>query len=407
MAVRTPGILYDQVFGETLIATLKNTMRACVLHGVRALEVREVPRPDPKPHELLVRIAAVGLCGTDFHIYSGEANYNTDERGRTLPLAQHPQILGHEIAGQVVAVGSEVTDLQEGERVILDQGLNCLSTRRDSLCEYCTTGDSHQCEFYQEHGITGLPGGLADFIAIPAVNAVRIESGLEPTLAALSEPLACVSHSMSSVARVTSARYHVDGQAQEQRVRTALILGSGPAGLLFAQYLRRVLAFDGLLLVSEPNARKRELAAHSGAEVIDPTSEDLTEVVSERTRGRLAELVIESSGSGRVFQTLPGVLRKQGTFLLYSHGHGGVDMSLLNGLQFKEPVLVSPVGGSGGFDTDGRPLAYRQSLRLLERGVIDVSPFISHRYHALGDVERAFGQQCLQPDYVKGVVQLA
>jgi threonine dehydrogenase-like Zn-dependent dehydrogenase len=62
---------------------------------------------------------------------------------------------------------------------------------------------------------------------------------------------------------------------------------------------------------------------------------------------------------------------------------------------------------SGGFDSDGRPLAYRQSLRLLERGVIDVSPFISHRYHALGDVERAFGQECLQPDYVKGVVQLA
>ena len=382
-------------------------MRACVLHAVRGLEVREVPRPDPKAHELLVRVAAVGLCGTDFHIYSGEANYNTDERGRTLPLAQQPQILGHEITGQVVAVGSEVTDVHEGERVILDQGLNCISTRRGSLCEYCATGDSHQCEFYGEHGITGLPGGLADFIAIPAVNAVRIESEIEPTLAALSEPLACVSHSMSSVARVTSARYHLDEQAQERRVRTALILGSGPAGLLFAQYLRRVLAFDGLLLVSEPNARKRDLAARFGAEVIDPTSEDLTEVVRERTHGRLAELVIESSGSGRVFQVLPGVLRKQGTVLLYSHGHGGVDMSLLNGLQFKEPVLVSPVGASGGFDADGRPLAYLESLRLLERGVIDVSPFISHRYRALADVERAFGQEFLQPDYVKGIVQLA
>jgi L-iditol 2-dehydrogenase len=355
---------------------------------------------------LLVRVSAVGLCGTDFHIYSGEANYNTDERGRTLPLAQYPQILGHEITGAVAALGSAVSDVEEGERVILDQGLNCMSVRRSPLCEYCATGDSHQCESYREHGITGLQGGLADYIAIPAVNAVRIDSEIQPTMAAMSEPLACVSHSMSCFQSVTSARYQLNAKSAEQRVRTALIFGSGPAGLLFAQYLRCVLNFDGLLLVSEPNEKKRALAAGFGAEVIDPTHEDLTEVVRERTGGRLAELVIESSGAGRVFETLPGVLRKQGTVLLYSHGHGGVDMSLLNRLQFKEPVLVSPVGASGGFDADGRPVAYRRSLQLLERGVIDVSPFISHHYHSLEDADLAFGREFLQPDYVKGVIQL-
>ncbi len=381
-------------------------MRACVLHAVRGLEVREVRRPEARPHEVLVRVAAVGLCGTDFHIYSGEANYNTDERGRPLPLAQYPQILGHEITGQVVAVGSEVTDVHEHERVLIDQGLNCFSARRASLCEYCATGDSHQCEFFREHGITGLPGGLADFITIPAVNTVRIDSDIDPAIAALSEPLACISHSMDFVARASSARYRLDAQASEQRVRTALIVGAGPAGLLFVQYLRRVLAFDGLLIVSEPNARKRDFAARFGAEVVDPTCEDLTEVIRERTGGRLAEFVIESSGSGRVFEVLPRVLRKQGTVLLYSHGHGGVDMSFLNRLQFKEPVLVSPLGASGGFDWDGRPSAYRRSLQLLEQSVVDVSPFISHRYRTLADVERAFGQDFLEPDYVKGVVQL-
>lgn len=382
-------------------------MRACVLHAEKGLEVREIAIPSPKPYEVLVRVAAVGLCGTDFHIYSGEANYNTDVHGRPVPLAQHPQILGHEITGQVEAVGSEVTDVAEGDRVVLDQGLNCLSRRRGSLCEYCATGDSHQCEFYGEHGITGLPGGLADYIAIPAVNAIRIESEIEPVLAALSEPLACVSHSVNSVLRVTNARYHFDGQAAERRIRTVLILGAGPAGLLFTQYLRRVLKFDGLLLVSEPNARKRALAVQFGAEVINPAAEDSTEIIRERTGGRLAEFIIESSGSGRVFPVLPSLLRKQGTVLLYSHGHGGVDMSLLNALQFKEPVLVSPVGASGGFDADGRPVAYRESLRLLERGIIDVSPFVSHRYQALEDVDRAFSQEFVQPDYVKGVVQLS
>lgn len=383
-------------------------MRACVLHRVKGLEVRDVPMPEPKRHEVLVRVSAVGLCGTDFHIYSGEANYHTDEHGRTIPLSEHAQILGHEITGIVEAVGADVADVRAGERVILDQGLNCISTRRDALCEYCATGDSHQCEFYREHGITGLPGGLAEFMAISAANVVRIQSpDLDPVFAALSEPLACVTHAMAAVARFTIARYSLQAQSSENRVKTVLVFGSGPAGLLFIQYLRRVIGFDGLVLVSEPNARKRDLATQFGAEVVDPASVDLIEFVRERTNGRLAEFVIESSGSGRVFPPMPGVIRKQATVLLYSHGHGGADMSLLNALQFKEPVLVSPVGGSGGFDPDGRPAIYRESLRLLETGVIDVSPFVSHRYRALQDAERAFAGEFLQPDYVKGVVQLA
>src|SRR6185369_8926610 len=98
-------------------------------------------------------------------------------------------ILGHEITGIVDDVGSEVHDLVNGDRVVIDQGLNCVSRRRELLCEYCRTGDSHQCEFYQEHGITGLPGGLAEFIAVPALNTVKISSSLEFAAAALVEPL--------------------------------------------------------------------------------------------------------------------------------------------------------------------------------------------------------------------------
>jgi L-iditol 2-dehydrogenase len=383
------------------------TMRACVLADVRRLEVRDVPRPEPGPRDVLVRVTAVGLCGTDFHIYAGEANYNTDERGQPVPLAGEPQVLGHEIAGEVVAAGAEVTDLGEGDRVALDQGLNCVSRRREPLCEYCATGDSHQCEHYAEHGITGPPGGLAEYIAVPAVNAVRVESDLEPVHAALAEPLACVVHASDAVARAAGARYALGAATPAGRVRTALILGAGPAGLLFTQYLRRVLGFDGLLLVSEPNASKRALAARFGADAIDPTAEDVVEAVRERTGGRLAELVVESSGAGRVFPLLPGMVRKQGTVVLYGHGHSGVDLSALNGLQFKEPVLVSPVGGSGGFDADGRPAVYRRALRLLERGTVEVAPFVSHRYGALDDVARAFAEDCLRPDYVKGVVELA
>lgn len=386
--------------------SLCQSMRACVLDDIKHLEVCDVPVPRPGPRDVLVRVRAVGLCGTDLHIYAGEANYNTDERGQPIPLARQPQILGHEIAGEVVAVGAEVRDLREGDRVAIDQGLNCRSRDREALCEYCATGDSHQCEFYAEHGITGLPGGLAEYLAIPAVNAIRIESNLEWAQAALTEPLACIVHSMDALARATGARYGLGAQALEKRVQTVLILGAGPAGLLFIQYLRRVSGFDGLLLASEPNALKRELAARFGADVIDPAVEDVIEVVRERTGNRRVELVIESSGAGGVFPLLPGVLRNQGTLLLYSHGHAGIDMSLLNGLQYKEPTLVSPVGGSGGFCSDGRPAAYRGALRLLERGTVEVAPFISHRYAALDNVRRAFNEDFLRPEYSKGVVEL-
>ncbi len=167
-------------------------MRASVLCGVERLEVRNVERPALTRHEVLVRVAAVGLCGTDAHIFAGHANYNTDQYGQPIPFEVQPQILGHEISGRIEEVGSEVPDLQVGDRVVLDQGLNCLSLRRNPLCEYCRTGDSHQCEYYAEHGITGLPGGLAEFIALPAVNAIRIGADLDMGESALVEPLGCM-----------------------------------------------------------------------------------------------------------------------------------------------------------------------------------------------------------------------
>lgn len=382
-------------------------MRACVLHDVQRLEVRDVPRPEPGPFDVLVRVAATGLCGTDLHIFRGDGNYNTDERGEVVPLSREPQILGHEIAGLIETVGARVADLRPGDRVVVDQGINCLSRRRQPLCEYCATGDSHQCESYGEHGITGLPGGLAEYISLPAVNCVRVDSDLELAQAALSEPLACIIHSCNSVSRAVGARYVLESDDAKRRVRAALVIGAGPAGLLFVQYLRTVLGFAGRLFVSEPNRGKRELAEQFGAEVIDPQTENLVDEIRERTSGRLVEFVVESSGSGPVFSVIPGLLRKQGTVVLYSHGQTGVELNLLNNLQFKEPTLVSPVGGSGGFDADGRPAVYRRALRLIEQGQVAVAPFISHRYRSLADVNRAFTDDFQQPDYIKGVVELS
>ncbi|HJY27101.1 MAG TPA: alcohol dehydrogenase catalytic domain-containing protein [Pyrinomonadaceae bacterium] len=378
---------------------MSHTMKASVLCDVHRLEVRDVPRPVISPYEVLIRVAAVGLCGTDVHIFAGHANYNTNEYGQAIPLALQPQILGHEITGVIEEVGRAVTDLREGDRVVVDQGLNCVSRRREVLCDYCRTENSHQCEFYREHGITGLPGGLAEFIAVPSVNAVKMATPLEPEIAALVEPLGCIIHSSDMVAK-TRARHSAE--------RRVLICGAGPAGLLFTQYLRNVLGYEGFLLVSDPNLRKRQLAKQLGADVaIDPVGADLVEVVHEHTGGKGVEYLIEASGSGEVFRTMPGLICKQATVLLYGHGHAGTDLSVLSSILFKEPVLVSSVGASGGFEKDGRPAVYTRALSLIEQNRIDIAPLITHRYTKFEDVEQALSNDIHNVDYVKGVVLAA
>ena len=314
----------------------------------------------------------------------------------------------------VEVAGASVRDLRRGERVVIDQGRNCVSAARSPLCEYCATGDSHQCESYREHGITGLPGGFAEYLTIPAVNAVRIQSDRDAAVTALTEPLGCVVHSAHVLTR-SPARYTMqggtgrtgqDGGGREERVRCAVICGAGPAGLLWVQYLRNVLGYDGLLLVTEPHATKRALAEQFGAETIDPTTTDPVEVVHERTRGRRAELLIEATGSGPVFAAIPRLVRKQATILLYGHGHTGVDLSVLSQLQFLEPTLLTPVGASGGFADDGRPATYVRALDLIERGQVDVQSLITHRHPSLDSVVPAFMDDHRAPEYVKGVVVL-
>lgn len=381
-------------------------MRAAVLTAPAVMAVRDIADPVVGARDVVVRVTGVGLCGTDFHIFEGHANYNTDQLGRPVPFDQSPQVLGHEIAGVIEARGGEVRDLAVGDAVVLDQGRNCLSAAAHPLCEYCATGDSHQCETYGEHGITGLQGGLAEVVVIPAVNAVRRGRALPAEQAALTEPLACILHAHAAVMKASGgARYRLDATDRSARVQTALIAGAGPAGLLFLQHLRHVVGFEGRILVSEPNPARQALARHYGAdEVVDPVATDPVDAVLTLTAGRRVEYLIDASGSAHVFRQMPGLIRKQATVLLYAHGQSGVDVGVLNNVQFREPVLVAPVGASGGFDADGRPSVYRQSLELLESGRVDVSRIVTHRYRTLEEIPAAFtGPDRRTADYVKGV----
>src|SRR5205823_4120386 len=190
----------------------------------------------------------------------------------------------------------------------------------------CASGDSHQCQYYGEHGITGLQGGMAEYIAMPAVNCLKLNEGMSFEQGALVEPLGCITHSSDRVDR-SSSRYRLDGSDSHgrdgDRVRNVLIFGAGPAGLLFLQYLRAVRHFDGLVLVADLREQNLKWAEHFGGTPLNVTQTDLIEAVSDLTRGERIDYLIEACGNAGVLKYIPSVLRKQGTILIYGAGHKG------------------------------------------------------------------------------------
>ena len=376
-------------------------MQASAVVAPGRFELLDVPSPPLGRHDVRIRPAAVGVCGTDFHIFAGESNFHVDAGGRPIPFAEAPQILGHEITGTVVEAGDAVFDLAIGDRVVVDQGRSCRSERREPPCEYCASGHSHQCAHYAEHGITGLPGGFAEELVVPAVNAVAIRSDLPFEAAALTEPLACVLHALAMTAALRT-RYRLAATADARPVRTVVVLGAGPAGLLFTQVLRGRYGFDGPLIVGDPSPHKRALAEALGAIAVAPQRLEAT--VMEQSSGDRAELLVEATGSGSAFGEIPRLIRNQATVQLYGIGHGTAPLGLLTPLQWREATLVTSVGASGGFDADGRPSVYREALALLERAEVRTDALRTHRYEGLRRVPDAFAGAHHEPGYVKGVV---
>lgn len=373
-------------------------MKALVLEDVTRFAVRERPAPAMNARDVLIRIGAVGICGTDLHIFNGFANYNRDEHGYQIPLTKVPQILGHEFCGVVEAVGKEVTKFSPGDRVIADQVLNCHSKRRDPLCEYCGTGDSHQCAYLDEMGITGLPGAFADFVSLPEPNVLKLPAEVPMTKAAIIEPMACVLHASDRMERSVN-RYEFEGK---YRIRNILITGAGPSGLLFIQYLRNVKKFDGQIFIADMRASRLAQAEKLGATTLDVRTLDIGTEIRKRTKGELIHYWIDASGAGPIFDLPPLIMRRQATFLFYGSGHTGRDVGCLVPFQFMETNIVTSCGASGGFEADGTPVVYRRSMEYVRDGLIHTEPLLTHHYQYLDELQNAFQVDALADDFIKG-----
>jgi threonine dehydrogenase-like Zn-dependent dehydrogenase len=313
-------------------------MKAAVFEGPGRLSIRELPVPAVRrPEDVLVEVEACGICGTDLHILEVPPGHP----------ATPGVVLGHEFVGVVREVGPEATGLSLGTRVAVAANLACGS------CSWCRRGLPNHCERFTTLGIF-RDGGLARFVVAPARSCHPVSRDLPAHLAALTEPVSCVVHAVE--------------QARLVPGESVAIFGAGPIGLIFLALFRAAGA--GRTLVVEPAPLRRELASRMGATVcLDPGAEpDVAGAVREHTEGYGADVVVDAVGS----QLAPalGCVRKAGRVVLFGMDAGATaEVRPFDITRNELTVLGTYVG------TDTFPKA----IRILEGGVADLAPIVSHR----------------------------
>ena len=261
-------------------------MRSIQLVAPRTLEPREMEMPaDPGPGEVMVRVRAVGICGSDLHWYleDGVGSYR----------AVHPQVLGHEPAGEVVAVGRGVSGLAVGERVAIEPAITC------GECEFCRSGRHNNCVTSIFMGTPQMPGLFREYAVMPERNAVAIPANMSFDDATIIEPLAVMLHVMELV---------------EIRLGdTVAVMGAGPIGMLMATMAR--IAGASRVWIADRVPHRLELARAMGLECAVEISR-IAQAVMDETQGRGADIVFDAAGKAETIDAGFGAARLGGQFVL-------------------------------------------------------------------------------------------
>ncbi|WP_279479077.1 zinc-dependent alcohol dehydrogenase family protein [Aureimonas sp. SK2] len=314
-------------------------MRAIRLEGVGRLALREVETPVPGAGELLVRVGACGICGTDRHLLRGE-----------FPAAP-PVTLGHEFAGTVEAVGPGVAAFAPGMTVTGDPNIAC------GRCPECHRGRVHLCRNLRAIGIH-RDGGFADYVLLPEGQAHRLPDGFDPVHGAFTEPLACCIHGMD-IAAIRPGE-------------TVVVLGGGLIGLLVVQ-LARLAGATRIVLVTR-SAEKRVLAERLGAtETVDPATGSVEDLVAG-VHGLLpggADLVVEAAGVRDTVEQAPRLAARGGRVLLLGVLPQGEKVEIEPfDLLFREVRFLTSFVN---------PFTHARAAALIASGAIHVKPLVSRR----------------------------
>ena len=318
------------------------------------LELERVPVPQPGPRDALVRVEAASICGTDLHIFK----WDEWAAARIKP----PLTLGHEFAGTVVAVGADVRAAAVGDFVSAESHVTC------GVCFHCRTGRAHMCEHTQILGVD-RDGAFAEYIVVPeSVIWKNDRTKLPPEIATLQEPFGNAVFATST---------------QDLPGHTVAVLGCGPVGLFTIAIARASGA--GRVLASDHLPYRLALAESLGAEVVDVGEiVDAASWFRDRNEGEGLDVVFEMSGAPAAVRDAFRIVRNGGSVVLFGIPGSPVEIDIAESLIFKN-LRVTAVNGREVFAT------WYRTRWLLEHGVVDLRPLITHRY-PLEQFERAFAE---------------
>ena len=312
-------------------------------------QLREVPAPEIGPKDVLVRVRAASVCGTDLHIY----RWDRWSAHRIHP----PLIFGHEFCGVVEKVGAEVSTVREGDFVSAEMHLSC------GRCFQCRTGQSHICQNVRIIGIDA-DGCFAEFVKIPESNIWKIDPAIPVDFAAVLDPLGNAVHTVL---------------AGEVAGLSLAITGCGPIGLFAVAVARACGAFP--IFASEPHPYRLKLAEKMGASVaIDPSKTDPVAAVLNETRGVGADVVLEMSGNPQAVRQAFQMLRRGGRISLLGIPSKPLELDLASDVIFKG-ASVQGINGRRVFET------WYKMQALLKSGALNLAPLITDRI-ALADFKQ-------------------
>lgn len=260
-------------------------MKAAVFYGRHEIRVEDVPVPEVGPEDVLIRVEACGVCGTDVHIYEGD---------KGAAECAPPTVLGHEFSGTVEKAGRSVAGFAPGDRVCVDPNRTC------GKCDSCRAGLPHFCTDMVGTGTTAN-GGFAQYCSVHQKQVYRLADRVPFAEGAMAEPLSCCLHGIDLCEIVPGD--------------SVVVIGGGLIGLLMVQLAR--LCGAGRVVLSEPVERKRELGRRLGADLcVDPLREDLGEALSRNGIGRAAA-VIECVGSPKTIEQAIAAAGKRSVVMLF------------------------------------------------------------------------------------------
>jgi len=336
----------------------RDEMNVALIHGPRDVRIGTRPMPRPAEDRLLLRVRAVGICGSDLHYYL--------EGGIGSAQVNEPTVIGHEFAAEVIDERANEFGFDRGQLVAVDPAESC------GQCEFCLDGYPNLCPDVRFAGAPPFDGALAEYVTAKPQTLFKVPDSFDPATTALLEPLGVAIHALEL--------------ARLKPMESVAVLGAGPIGLLLMQVAKRSGA--GKVYVVDPLAYRTRLATELGADAVT----NRVDAVTEWTAGRGVDVVLEATNSPRGPQDAVDAVRIGGRLVLVGVPEG--DSFTLTASIARRKGLTIKMSRRMGH-------VYPAAIQMVEEGEVQLLPLVSHRFPLTGTPE-AFA---LHSDYRDGVIK--